>query len=213
MKIIAINAGPRKGWNTDQMLDAFLEGARTQSPDAEIEKVQLYDLDFKGCRGCLACQLKATENGQCLFKDGAAELLRAIKSADGFVFAAPIYYFEVPSQMRAILERLCYPGGAEREISVTCIYTMNQPEQNMERYFKRHLDDISMHLSNAFHTRPEVIYAFEPLHWKHPERYQFPTELYEKRSQTHETQFSTELENARAAGKRMAEKIDRQYSK
>ena len=208
MKIIAINASPRKGWNTEQMLDAFLDGVRAHSPDAKIEKVQLYQLDFKGCRGCLACQMKATENGQCLFKDGATDLIRAIKSADGFVFAAPIYYFEVPSQMRAVLERLFYPGGVDREIPVTCIYTMNQPEQNMERFFKKHLDDISMHLRHTFQSQPDVVCAFETLHWQHPERYQFPLELYEKRSQAHETQFSSELENARNAGKRMAEKIN-----
>ena len=207
MKIISINASPRKGWNSDRMLDAFLEGIRVQCSDAKIEKVQLYDMDFKGCRGCLACSLKATENRHCLYKDGATDLLRDIKSADGFVFSAPIYYFEVPSQMRGILERLFYPGDTEREVPVTCIYTMNQPRENMEKYFGRHLEDLTMHLGNTFHTRPEVVYCFQTLQWEHPERYNMPMAFYEERRRIHDQHFDTDLENARSAGENMAKKI------
>ena len=207
MKIVAINASPRKGWNSDKMLDAFIEGARGACPDAEVEKVQLYDLDFKGCRGCLACQLQATEDGQCLFRDGATALLRDIKSADGFVFSAPVYYFEVPSQMRGVLERLFYPGSAAREVPVTCIYTMNQPRENMEKYFGKQLADTSFHLSYTFKTQPETVYAFETLHWKNPERYKMPMEFYEQRARIEREQFGSELEEARVAGTRMAEKI------
>ena len=207
MKVVAVNASPRKGWNSDQMLDAFIEGVQQRCPTAEVEKVQLYDMDFKGCRGCLACALKATENGQCLYKDGATQLLRAIKSADGFVFSAPVYYFEVPSQMRAILERLFYPGAAAKEIPVTCIYTMNQPRENMEKYFGRHIEDLSMHLGNTFHTDPEVIYAFQTLQWKNPERYLMPEAFYEERKRIHDAQFANDLQNAREGGMRMADRI------
>lgn len=61
---------------------------------------------------------KDTENGHCLFRDGAYDLIRGIKSGAGLVFAPPVYYFDVPSQMRAILERLFYPGNADHEIQL-----------------------------------------------------------------------------------------------
>ena len=48
MKIYALCASPRKKCNDDQMLDAFVEGVREEAPEAEVEKVYLYDLDFKG---------------------------------------------------------------------------------------------------------------------------------------------------------------------
>ena len=32
MKIIALNGSPRKGWNTHQMLEAFLEGPEPPTP-------------------------------------------------------------------------------------------------------------------------------------------------------------------------------------
>ena len=80
MKIYALNASPRKGWNSDEMLDSFIKGVRDTDPDIGIEKVNIYDLDYKGCRSCFACQLKTTESGQCLFRDGAYDLIRGIKS-------------------------------------------------------------------------------------------------------------------------------------
>ena len=58
MKIVAVNGGPRKGKNTDQMLDAFIEGVKSAAPDAEVEVIRLYDYAFKGCMSCFACQLE-----------------------------------------------------------------------------------------------------------------------------------------------------------
>ena len=62
MKIAAVNGGPRRGKNTDQMLDAFLEGVLEAEPSAQVQTVRLYDYTFKGCISCFACQLKFHRN-------------------------------------------------------------------------------------------------------------------------------------------------------
>ena len=206
-KIYALNASPRKGWNCDQILDSFIEGVRETATELEIEKVQLYDLDYKGCRSCFACQMKKTEQGHCLFRDGATELIRGIKSGDGLVFAAPVYYFDVPSQMRAILERLFYPGDADHEIPVTAIYTMNQPEEVANRVFKKRLEDISFFFRQEFKTEPEQLYVYNTLHWRNPERYSFPMEWYEQKQRRHDEQFPQDLRAAKEAGVRFAQKV------
>ncbi|MDO9627281.1 MAG: NAD(P)H-dependent oxidoreductase [Methanobacteriaceae archaeon] len=46
MKVIAINGSPRKKWNTSQLLNKALEGAKSQG--AETELINLYDLEYKG---------------------------------------------------------------------------------------------------------------------------------------------------------------------
>jgi multimeric flavodoxin WrbA len=46
MKVMAINGGPRKKWNTAILLGKALEGAESQG--AVTELVHLYDLTFKG---------------------------------------------------------------------------------------------------------------------------------------------------------------------
>ena len=49
MKAIVLNASPRKDWNTAQMLKSAMSGA--QSTGAEVEYINLYDLNFTGGSG------------------------------------------------------------------------------------------------------------------------------------------------------------------
>ena len=54
-KIVAVNAGPRKGWNTDQLIKAAAEGATENG--AEIEYFDLFKLEkYTGCVSCFACK-------------------------------------------------------------------------------------------------------------------------------------------------------------
>ena len=46
IKAVFVNGGPRKKWNTVQMLEDAMKGA--QEAGAEVEMVNLYDIDFKG---------------------------------------------------------------------------------------------------------------------------------------------------------------------
>ena len=205
-KIYALNGGPRKNWNTDQMLDSFIRGIRETAPEIQVEKLHVYDLDYKGCRGCLGCRMKSTENGQCVCRDGAWSLLREIKAADGLVLASPIYYSEVTAQLRALLERIFYPGPAGKSLPVACIYTLNQPEEVMEARFRPHLDLLKNCLARTFGMEVEEVFSFETLHWDHPERYEFSEEVYQARVRRRAEQFPKDLQNAYDAGERMAEK-------
>lgn len=56
MVVIGVNGSPRKQWNTATLVSKALEGAAAQG--AETELVHLYDLDFKGCKSCLACKTR-----------------------------------------------------------------------------------------------------------------------------------------------------------
>ena len=53
MKVIGINGSPRKKWNTAMLLAKALEGAASQG--AETDSFHLYDLNYKGCVSCFAC--------------------------------------------------------------------------------------------------------------------------------------------------------------
>ena len=56
MKTIIINGGPRKNWNTAQLLQSALKGA--QDAGAETAYYDLYDISYSGCRSCLVCKKK-----------------------------------------------------------------------------------------------------------------------------------------------------------
>ena len=44
-KIMIIDGGPRKTFNTASMLQKFAEGASSASDEIEVKTVRLYDLD------------------------------------------------------------------------------------------------------------------------------------------------------------------------
>jgi len=60
MKVLGIYGSPRKGGNTDQLLDKVLEGA--QSSGAEVKKVYTRDLNLCGCIECGGCD----KTGECV---------------------------------------------------------------------------------------------------------------------------------------------------
>ena len=139
MKIIAVNGGPRKTWNTATLLDKAAEGAR--SAGAQVETFHLYNLNYKGCISCLVCKLKNPKHpGSCAMKDGLTPVLKKIEEADGLLLGSPIYIGNVTGQMRSFLERLLFapltytPGYGSvfpGKVRSGFIYTMNVPEETM----------------------------------------------------------------------------------
>lgn len=127
MKIIGVNGSPRKDGNSATLLEKALEGARDAG--AETERVDLYPLDFKGCRSCFACKRKGPFYGKgCAMKDGATDVLHRMIEADGWIFSSPIYLGHSSSSMSAFLERLhfsylhTYEGGRQRMPSLEKLY-------------------------------------------------------------------------------------------
>ena len=67
-KVMIINGSPRKNFNTAKLLKEATRGA--QETGAEVETVNLYDLNYKGCISCLMCKRKGVEQqGLCFYKD------------------------------------------------------------------------------------------------------------------------------------------------
>ena len=108
MKVIAINGSPRKNINTAILLKYALEGAAKEGAETEI--VNLYDLNYKGCKSCFACKLKDGKSyGNCIIKDDLTEIYEKIYEADALLLGSPIYFECVTGEMRSFLERLIFP--------------------------------------------------------------------------------------------------------
>lgn len=209
MKIVAVNGGPRKGKNTDQMLDAFLEGVKEACPEAEVQVIRLYDYQFTGCRSCFACQLKKNRDDlQCWVKDDVTQLLKDTYHADGIVFASPIYYCNVSAQLRLFWERLQYPGPSNRKVPTALIYTSNADDKALKEFMGKPLEINAMYLNACFHVEPEVVTSCNTFQYNDNEHFNDAFRAPAKAKwQHHEEQFETDLANARQAGKNMAAKI------
>jgi multimeric flavodoxin WrbA len=139
MKVIAINGSPRKGWNTHMLLEKALEGAASKG--AQTKMVNLYDLDFKGCIGCLGCKRKGGEVGRCALKDAVRPVLDDIAECDALFLGSPIYIGEVTGELRSFLERLIFQyisydkmgeNQFGKKIKTAMFYTTNCPENMYE---------------------------------------------------------------------------------
>ena len=109
MKVIGINASPRKGWNDDILMRKALEGAVSEGAEAEV--INLYGLNYKGCYSCFACKRKGnTCNGLCAIKDDLRPVLEKILAADVLIVASPNYFGYPTGMLRSMIERLLYPS-------------------------------------------------------------------------------------------------------
>lgn len=111
MKILLINASPRgEKSNTLNIARAFMKGLDTK----EKEEITLRELDIRPCTGCFSCWGKTA--GQCVIHDDMDMLRLKIQMADVIIESFPLYFFGMPSQLKAMTDRclpmmLPYGGG------------------------------------------------------------------------------------------------------
>jgi len=99
MKILALNASPRKNkGTTDILLDHFLEAT-----DAETTKHYITDLDIKGCMGCFNCWTKTP--GKCIHTDDMQMIIQQYAESDLLILATPIYNGTVTHYLQKLMER------------------------------------------------------------------------------------------------------------
>ena len=142
MRVIAFNGSPRKKWNTATLLKKALEGAESQG--AETELINLYDLNYNGCKSCFSCKTRGSKNyGRCAVRDDLTPVLKKIEEVDAFILGAPIYLGTVSGEMKTFMERLMFPYLAytnppqslfEKKIKTAFIYTMGIPEEQLNEY-------------------------------------------------------------------------------
>lgn len=210
-KIIIIDGGPRKNFNTASMLQKFAEGAKSVSDKIEVKTVRLYGFDYKGCMSCMACKIKGKASNVCKFKDALTPVLEEIAEADGLALGSPIYFGDVTGQMRTFLERLAFPWLSYNDYSMTApkrmpvvlMETMNgTPERNNSQGY----GSMEYCIKTAL-GEPEHLVAYNTYQVKNYERFELASFSEEAKRQWRDEHWEQDLQKAFDAGKQMAEKI------
>ena len=202
MKTIIVNAGPRKNWNTAMMLKGAQKGA--ESVGAETEYVDLYDLNFTGCRSCLACKRKDAQRCKCYWNDDLSPLIDKILHADCLIIGTPIYFFEQTAGFRALLERLgfcvlSYDGGApyfEGKVNVGFIYTMNLSRKIYEEKLTPTLEKAEHTFGRFLRGEVRTVAACETLQVSDYSKYSMGMFNEAERKEIRENQFPEDLKAA-----------------
>lgn len=204
--IIAVNAGPRKGWNTDTLITEASKGA--EEAGASVERFDLFRLEkYTGCISCFGCKREKFK-GHCICKDGLTPVLDAIRSSDGLIIGSPNYLGDVTASFRALYERLVFqnltyradvPSCNEHPVPVLLIMTSNSPEgyydavlRNYQQVLSRFVGPAEIFVSGDTKQIPD----YSKTDWP----WYFDGEAKDRR---HETVFPQECARIRELGKTM----------
>ena len=209
MKVLAINCSPRKNWNTAQLLKSALEGAK--SVGAEVEYIDLYDLNFAGCRSCMLCKRKGAERCHCYWEDELSPVIDKVFSANVLYIGTPIYLGRPTSQYFAFMERLHfsslsydnYSNYFKGNVNVGMFVTMNATKEFYDKLYKAKFEsyaDDFMALNGEVSLYP----CYNTLQVKDYSKFNMAGFNEEEKKEVHDEHFSIDLENAYNLGVRLS---------
>ncbi len=207
-KIVVVNAGPRKGHNTDTLLSEAARGA--ESAGAEIVRFDLFKLEkYTGCISCFGCKRNA-HKGCCVCRDGLTPVLDAIREADGLIIGSPNYLGELTASFRALYERLIFqnltynagtPCCTERFIPVLLFMTSNAPDTMYRGLLKGYKQTLE-----RFVGPTQVLVSGNTLQLNDYSKTDWPWTYFdpEAKKRRHETVFPKECQRAFEKGAELA---------
>ena len=208
-KIVAVNAGPRKGWNTDTLITEAAKGA--ESAGAEVVYFDLFKLEkYTGCISCFGCKREKFK-GHCVCRDGLTPVLDAIREADGLIIGSPNYLSEVTASFRSLDGRLVFqnltynmetPCCNEHPVPVLLIMTSNAPDTMYAGMIRNYQQTL-----NNFVGPTETLVSGNTLQLKDYRKTDWPWTMFDPaaKQERHDTVFPQECKKAFKMGKKLAE--------
>ncbi len=99
MKVLGIFGSPRRGGNTDILLEETLKGAEKEG--AEVERLFLTDFTIIPCKECHGCE----RTGQCVISDDMGKIYPKLLEADVIILASPIFFYGITAWAKALVDR------------------------------------------------------------------------------------------------------------
>lgn len=207
MQTLVLNASPRRAWNTAKLLKSAAEGAK--SAGSEVEYIDLYDLNFTGCRSCMLCKRKGAQRCRCYWKDDLSPIIDKVFKADVLLIGTAIYLGRPTSRYFEVLERLhfCslsyddYSNYFTGKVNVGLFVSMNASKEFDRLYkdaFEGYANELQM-LNGEVCLYP----CHNTLQVADYSKYNMASFDEEKKKLSREKNFPRDLENAYQIGQRL----------
>ncbi|UCD72271.1 MAG: flavodoxin family protein [Syntrophobacterales bacterium] len=98
--VLGLFGSPRRGGNTDILLEEMLKGAEERG--AQIERIIISELKFSPCLECHSCD----ETGECVIDDDMQRVYPKLLEADWIILASPIFFYGVTAWTKALIDRV-----------------------------------------------------------------------------------------------------------
>ena len=99
-KIVFLSGSPREDGNTKQLLALCEQEAKKQGLGSVL--LSLAGKDIKGCIGCMKCK----ETGDCILKDDLQPIIDQLRTSQGFIVGAPVYFGTARGDLMNALQRI-----------------------------------------------------------------------------------------------------------
>ena len=108
MKVLGINCSPRKGGNTEILINEVFKAL--QKEGIKTEFFQLGGKTVAGCIACMKCRKKA--DGRCHQKnDVINECIEKMVKADAIIIGSPVYFADLSTEAKALIDVAGYALG------------------------------------------------------------------------------------------------------
>lgn len=98
-EVLGIAGSPRRGGNTDLLLERALAGAAARG--ARIRFTNLCELRIEPCRHCDGCR----ETGRCVIEDDMQGVHQDLRAATHIVLATPVFFMGPTAQVKGMIDR------------------------------------------------------------------------------------------------------------
>ncbi len=103
MRILIVNASPRRNGLVSRMLDAMREEAVRRKMD--VDYVRVTTLRVRPCVACMKCR----QTGDCaLPRDDAQVMVEKFQACDAVIIGTPCYWGNIPGNLKTLLDRMVY---------------------------------------------------------------------------------------------------------
>ena len=99
VKVLGLFGSPRRGGNTELLLEEALKGAEKEG--AELERIYLSDLTITPCKECHGCD----NTGKCVILDDMEKIYPKLLEADVVILASPIFFYGVTAWAKTLIDR------------------------------------------------------------------------------------------------------------
>lgn len=212
MQTLVLNASPRKAWNTAKLLKSAAEGAK--SAGSEVEYIDLYDLNFTGCRSCMLCKRKGAQRCHCYWKDDLSPIIDKIFRADVLLIGTAIYLGRPTSRYFEVLERLhfCalsyddYSNYFTGRVNVGLFVSMNASKEFYDRLYKDAFEGYARELQ-MLNGEVCLYPCHDTLQVADYSKYNMAGFDAERKRLSREKNYPRDLENAYQIGQRLVREI------
>ncbi len=102
MKILTLLGSPHKRGNTSKILNLFDKSVHELGHS--VSRMDVASEKLNGCLGCGTCK-KPGKEFKCVQEDTANSIFSQMIDSDKIVYAAPLYCWDFPAQMKALIDR------------------------------------------------------------------------------------------------------------